>query len=66
MMLVIGEQGNSDGHYINMRATTDRGLRQALRNAVAPYKGDGWGRVYDDAGQLLYRIDGGGPVIKCG
>ncbi len=43
--LIIGEKENEQGHIIPSGAKSAQGARIALRRALAPYQGDGWGRV---------------------
>lgn len=43
--LVVGETGNEQGHIVACHAITRADAEKALARAVAPYKGEGWGRI---------------------
>jgi len=43
--LVIGEQGNEQGHIKYTNAKTLRGAKTVLSKELEVYGGDGWGRI---------------------
>jgi hypothetical protein len=43
--LIVGEAGSDLGHIVHTQAKSLPGARRALRRAMAPYDGDGWGHI---------------------
>lgn len=46
--LVVGEQGNEQGHIVGTRANTLEEAERALKRQLRGYKGNGWGRIEID------------------
>lgn len=65
--LVVGEQGNEQGHIIKANAQSVKGARIALGREVAKYGGHGWGHIeHQHDNGMWERLTDGSIINKKG